>query len=156
MELAQNIDPAIISSSKSFFSTKSEAIFGERVVQYVMTRLTVEQAEQLVDTSMLPPGARNTLLEREQGLRPFREEFTAYTFLRIYLQFLIRTYVNAWAEPVGHTTAIFDKVDHYAEAISQNPDCDKILDNLLLAAPAKVYRFFADSDSKTFDWSPLE
>ena len=101
--------------------------------------------------AMLPAGSRETLLELQRGFDRFRVEFTTDEFLHIFLNYFIRAYVNAWGVPDDHSTGIFDKVDRLAQLIARHPDCDKIVDDLLLAAPERVYQAIAKKDPQAFD-----
>ena len=123
------------------------------VYRYVATSLTINQALNENEDTSAPEIAQQTLSEVKAELNQQRSEMDTREFIWTFLNGAVRAYVNAWGVPPDHSPKIFDKVGQFTQLIAQHPECERIVDRLLLWAPDKLYQALATQEPSELQWS---
>jgi MoaA/NifB/PqqE/SkfB family radical SAM enzyme len=105
--------------------------------RYLITRLNVDQAR---DTeSALPAEISTAVLDRLAELNRMRTRTDDATFLRTFLNELLRTYSGVWGVTRVHGADAFSHVGEFATSVAAHPDRHPIIEALLAARPGEIY-----------------
>lgn len=111
--------------------------------RYLTTRMNVDQAREA--DGNLPAEVEETVGARLNDLRALLDDTEASSFLKEYLNELVRTYSGVWGVTEVHDEKVFERIERFASSLSAHPERGQIIDGVLSAVPGQVYAVLASS-----------
>src|SRR5207249_1913535 len=114
--------------------------FPMMVHRYMTYRILFEQQHQCGEDAALPEGAEEYLAVLRERIRAHILQSPDTRSLEDYLQIAVRAYVSLWGPPEGHSLEVFKRASILPRLLVRHRARRRILDDLLAAPPAAVYK----------------
>ena len=115
----------------------SNIVLTQAAKRYLITRLNVDQARDAGNS--LPAEIASAVPERLAELNGLMAQTDDETFIRTYLNELIRTYSGVWGVTRVHGPDTFGHVARLAATVAAHPDRRQLIEALLTARPGEIY-----------------